>query len=144
MATSPAPNAPPMAGHRCVIVKSRRGGDYSRFRRSPQLQQRTDAQNTRLRELEGGVSVNDQPGQTFMNQTEVNPCGGFQNPLEALLILAQTAANDQPAARVEMKSTRGEIHAMDRDISRLPCGGRLRHLSSRQPHIVEKGIWCLE
>ncbi|RAH87305.1 hypothetical protein BO86DRAFT_423851 [Aspergillus japonicus CBS 114.51] len=29
-------------GHRCVIAKSRRGGDYSRFRRSRQAQQRTE------------------------------------------------------------------------------------------------------
>ncbi|PYI26768.1 hypothetical protein BP00DRAFT_430003, partial [Aspergillus indologenus CBS 114.80] len=127
-------------GHRCVIAKSRRGGDYSRFRRSRQTQQRTEAQDTRLCGLEGEAPVSDRLGPASINTTGMNPSGGIQNPQEALQLLAQAAANEQPVAPVGMNSTRGEIDGMEGDISRSSCGGRFRHRSLRQPNIIEEGI----
>ncbi|BAE64290.1 unnamed protein product [Aspergillus oryzae RIB40] len=112
-------------GHRCVIATSRRGGDYSRFRVRKSQKHREEE----LRECDRSEHTIESRAVDSVNTETVaadHRLGGIQNPLEALQILAQTAATERSAERrktlmyqvdINQMSTREESNAQDSSVT---------------------------
>ncbi|EIT77320.1 hypothetical protein AO1008_08873 [Aspergillus oryzae 100-8] len=100
-------------GHRCVVATSRRGGDYSRFRaRKSQKHQEEE-----LRECDRSEHTIESRAVDSVNTETVaadHRLGGIQNPLEALQILAQTAATERSAERRKTSMYQVDINQMSR------------------------------
>lgn len=91
-------------GSRCILATSNRGGDYSRFR--GRRYDPTEIQPTMGSAVPKGKENPDLPQNGTPGLHGNGPgYGGIQNPLEALQILAQTAANAGEAEKVFSSQT---------------------------------------
>ncbi|KAB8278127.1 hypothetical protein BDV30DRAFT_223099 [Aspergillus minisclerotigenes] len=113
-------------GHRCVIATSRRGGDYSRFRVRKAQKHREEE----LRECDRSEHTIESRAVDSVNTETVaadHRLGGIQNPLEALQILAQTAATERSAERRKTSMYQVDINQMSAREESNAQGGSVTH-----------------
>lgn len=132
-----------LEGHQCMPATSRRGGDYSRFR--GRRHGHAETQPPRVSE-HGETKTELQPSALHAETVGVDNDtlfrGGVRNPLEALQILAQTAATagDDSIPSPERPSQRS-------DGTGRAVGKSVHHNSREQPkasimatEIIKEGI----
>ncbi|KAB8222350.1 hypothetical protein BDV33DRAFT_229625 [Aspergillus novoparasiticus] len=113
-------------GHRCVIATSRRGGDYSRFRvRKSQKHREEEVRGCDRSEH----TIESRAVDSANTETTAadHSLGGIQNPLEALQILAQTAATERSAERRKTSISQVHINQMSAREESSAQGGSVTH-----------------
>ncbi|QMW46275.1 hypothetical protein G4B11_009730 [Aspergillus flavus] len=131
-------------GHRCVIATSRRGGDYSRFRVRKSQKHREEE----LRECDRSEHTIESRAVDSVNTETVaadHRLGGIQNPLEALQILAQTAATERSAERRKTSMYQVDINQMSAREESNAQGGSVTHPARKSStlltsELIQNGI----
>ncbi|PYH94851.1 hypothetical protein BO71DRAFT_449818 [Aspergillus ellipticus CBS 707.79] len=122
-------------GHRCVPASSRRGGDYSRFRNETRPARQPNTPSLQTSDYGTGYPMEDSSNKASVE--DKISCGGIQNPLEALQILAHTAANEETIGQEATNSARGG------DIEKAVGQTSMRNRgtsTAMMPDIVREGI----